>query len=664
MSRFRSSLRYKIALWMLVLSLGPLIIVSVIVLRATFTQLGDFSTRLREAESALRSDVVGRNLSHSAYDTASDIDNYLLERISEVRRWSESEVVIEAAREATLAAQQSGLTGLPPDDVQEQLQGMLFVPITQTIFSPALTFVFQQAERAETPFVEVIATEASGINVLVTRVIDQVVHSEEGWWQDARTQGVGGIGITGAHLDESGVPVIGVALPVFDPNSKEVLGVIRALVRLTELQHRLSQKALSMGSDVRVFTPDGQLLADTRSDHSPVVIMSNSANALAENDTPALLALEAKPGSEGAGFVLVDDDADSRDIVGYAQTSGSEFYDKPAHVTDFDGFGWGVTVAQPEERALKVLANLIETDRDFAQLPKLLGSLFAVVLVLAGVLALIGAIVLSGSITKPLIELSHTAERVQEGDLTATVDVRSHDEVGVLGQSFNTMTAGLRERERERDIFGRVVSPEVREKLLDGALDLGGETIWIATLFSDIRNFSTTSEQMSPQEVVTFLNEYLSEMTDAIRPWGGYINNFIGDAIVAIFGAPVNQPDKEFRAVSAALAMRKRLGELNQRRVARGEAPIDNGVGIGTGEAVAGQIGSLERLMYTVIGDSVNVAARLESLTKDYPEHPILINGPTAEALKGRDDLHLKSLGPLAVKGRVEPVDVYAVLEK
>jgi class 3 adenylate cyclase len=121
--------------------------------------------------------------------------------------------------------------------------------------------------------------------------------------------------------------------------------------------------------------------------------------------------------------------------------------------------------------------------------------------------------------------------------------------------------------------------------------------------------------------------------------------------------------DKEWRAVAAALAMRERLVQLNQRRVARGEAPIDNGVGISTGEAVAGQIGSLERLMYTVIGDTVNVAARLESLTKDYPEHPILINGPTAEALKDREGLLLKSLGPLQVKGRAESVDVYAVVE-
>jgi class 3 adenylate cyclase len=254
------------------------------------------------------------------------------------------------------------------------------------------------------------------------------------------------------------------------------------------------------------------------------------------------------------------------------------------------------------------------------------------------------------------------AERVQSGDLSAQVDVRSDDEVGVLARAFNMMTAGLRERERERDIFGRVVSPEVREKLLSGGLALGGETLWVAVVFSDIRGFSTMSEQMSPEEVVAFLNAYLAEMTAAVRPWGGYINNFIGDAIVVIFGAPIDQPDKEWHAVAAALTMRERLEQLNRQRAARGERIIDNGIGISTGAAVAGQIGSLERLMYTVIGDAVNVAARLETLTKDYPDYPILINGPTAEALKARADLQLKSLGPIHVKGRAEAVDVYAVI--
>ena len=663
MEKLRSSLRYKIGVLMLLLSLGPLIVVGLIVLRATFTQLGSFSTRLRETENSLRADVVGRNLTSAAADTAADIDSYLLERIADVRRWSEEPVVIEAARAGTLAARESGLTGLPADQAQAQLQGLLFVPITQTLFSPALSFVFQQTERPETPFVEVIVTEASGLNVLITRPVEQVTHADEAWWQAARSRGVAGIGLTEVHLDAAtNAPVIGLALPVVDPDSKEVLGVVRALVRLTDLQRRVSQKASSLDADIRLFTSDGSLVADTASNHAQAMILSQAGNVVGQNDAPALQALEAKPGPEGAGFVVVES-PNGRDIAGYAHTSSSDFYDTPAQLSGFGGFGWGVTVAQPESRALQVLASLIETGREFERLPTLLGGLLGVVMLLAGVVALIGAVLISGGISGPLIALSRMAQRVQAGDLTGRVEVRSRDEVGVLARAFNTMTAGLRERERERDIFGRVVSPEVREKLLSGELKLGGETLWVAVLFSDIRGFSTMSEHMSPDAIVAFLNEYLSEMTGAIRGWGGYINNFIGDAIVAIFGAPVDQPDKEWRAVAAALAMRDCLAELNRRRAGRGEPPINNGIGIGSGEVVAGQIGSLERLMYTVIGDSVNVAARLEALTKNYPEHPILINGPTAAAVKGRDGLVLKSLGPITVKGRAEPVDVYAVLE-
>lgn len=659
-SRFRSSLRYKIGALMLLLSLGPLLAVTVIALTATLANLDNFSVQLEETEENLRSDVVGRNLAGAAGDAALVIDSYLLERITDIRRWSEESVLIAAAREGTLAVQQRGMAGLSSADVQAQLQGSLFVPIPPTTFSPALSFLFRQTERPETPFVEILVTEANGVNVLTTRPVAEVMHAGSAWWQAARTQGVAGVGVTGVFLDAD-VPVLGVALPIVDPDTKEVWGVIRALIRLTELQRRLSQKAASAGADLRVFTPDGLLIADTASNHSPAIILNPAENVLAQNYAPALEVQATRPGVEGVGFMLVDR-ADGRDVVGYACTSGSAFYDAPAQLSGFEGFAWGVIVVQPESQALQVLARLIETGSEFERLPVILAHWFGIVFFLAGAVSLVGAVLISGGISRPLIELSQMAQRVEEGDLTARVAVRSHDEVGVLSHAFNTMTAGLRERERERDIFGRVVSPEVREKLLTGELRLGGETLWVAVLFTDIRGFSTLSEQMSPEEVVAFLNEYLEEMTNAVRPWGGYINNFIGDAIVVIFGAPVDQPDKEWHAVAAALTMQTRLVELNQKRLARGAFPIHNGIGISTGEAVAGQIGSLERLMYTVIGDAVNVAARLEALTKDYPEHPILINSPTAKALASRQDVTLKSLGPVHVKGRTEPVDVYAVI--
>ena len=456
MTRFRSSLRYKIGALMLLLSLVPLVIVGAIVLSSIFTQLGSFSTRLNDAENALRSDVVGRNLTGAAADTATDIDGYLLERIADVRRWSEESMVIEAARQGTLAAQQQGLTGLPPDEIKARLQPSLFVPITQTVFSPALSFVFLQTERPETPFVEIIITEASGVNVLITRPVDRLAHADEAWWQTARSQGIAGIGLTEVQLDPvTNQPVVGIALPIIDPNSKEVLGVIRGLVKLTELQRRMSQKAASAGADIRVFTTDGRLIADTASAHNPARILADTGNVVKQNYAPALKALETKPGADGAGSMLVENQQ-GREIVGYARTSGSDFYDLPAQLSGFAGFGWGVTVAQPESRAMQVLAQLIETGREFEQLPSLLGGLFGAAMLLVGVLSLIGMIVVWQTVIHPIASLGELAQKITGGGMTpedfepeelAKVATRT-DELGHAAQLFLKMAREVYEREK------------------------------------------------------------------------------------------------------------------------------------------------------------------------------------------------------------------------
>ena len=184
-----------------------------------------------------------------------------------------------------------------------------------------------------------------------------------------------------------------------------------------------------------------------------------------------------------------------------------------------------------------------------------------------------------------------------------------------------------------------------------------------AVLFSDIRGFSTLAERMDPQAVVALLNEYLTAMTGATAAFGGYINNFIGDAIVVVFGAPIPQSDAERRAVLAALAMRDALVALNVRRTARGDVPIETGIGIAAGDMVAGQIGSPERMLYTVIGDAVNVASRLETLTKEYPGKSILVTLRVAQALASDPALpRVEPLGLIKLKGRTEPVEVFAVL--
>lgn len=340
--------------------------------------------------------------------------------------------------------------------------------------------------------------------------------------------------------------------------------------------------------------------------------------------------------------------------VGATSPGHISFQDPKDGTTRFAGFapvqgrGWSLAMIEPDVAFMAPLRARVR------------GTLISTAILSAAIVIL--SVMLARNITRPLAKLTAAARELRRGHFDrAHVEFDAHDEIGVLARTFNSVASSLAERERERDIFGRVVSPEVREKLLAGELGLGGETRYVAVLFSDIRGFSTMSEKMDPQDVVAMLNEYLAAMTSAVRPWHGYVNNFIGDAIVVIFGAPVGASDVEVRAARASLDMRAALATLNRRRLAEGHIELRTGIGISAGKVVAGQIGSLERMLYTVIGDAVNVAARLESETKGFPEHPILMTGRVANALRDASDLHMTSIGLRHVKGRDEPVEMWAL---
>jgi class 3 adenylate cyclase len=336
-----------------------------------------------------------------------------------------------------------------------------------------------------------------------------------------------------------------------------------------------------------------------------------------------------------------------------ADEPGSVVYRSPlSGELEVSGFaplhhGWIVGVNEPESVFVLPLRQL---SRD------VYAGVFGMAL-----LCLIAALLLAKLMLRPVQALARAAVAMQAGDYDrAQARVYWQDEMGSLASAFNEMVRGVKERERERDIFGRVVSPEVREKLLAGELKLGGESLKVTVLFSDIRDFSTISEQMSAESVVAFLNEYLTEMTEAVRPWGGYVNNFIGDAIVVIFGAPISSPGREWAAVAAAMDMRDRLAKLNDNREARGEMRLESGIGISTGSVVAGQVGSLDRFLYTVIGDAVNVAARLEALTKEL-QQSILVNEATYRGIANRPEVRVAGMGTHKLKGRREATEVFAV---
>lgn len=223
----------------------------------------------------------------------------------------------------------------------------------------------------------------------------------------------------------------------------------------------------------------------------------------------------------------------------------------------------------------------------------------------------------------------------------------------------NYLTEG-RDKRRVKDLFGRYVSPEYVRRLADDFenLQLGGERVPVTLLFSDIRGFTSLSERLPAETVIQMLNEYLEKMADVVFRHGGTLDKFIGDAVMAFWGAPVAVPDHARRAADAALDMLEELERLNEGWTARGVTEqLRIGIGLNTGEAIVGNIGSLTRkLDYTAIGDTVNLASRLEGLNKDYGTS-IIIGEGTRAALP--DEYDLRPIDSVKVKGKETAVQIY-----
>jgi class 3 adenylate cyclase len=263
---------------------------------------------------------------------------------------------------------------------------------------------------------------------------------------------------------------------------------------------------------------------------------------------------------------------------------------------------------------------------------------------------------LSRSLTRPMRSLVEATGRVAEGDYSAEVEVTSRDEMGALAHAFNEMTEGLQRRERERAVLNKVVSREVAEELLKGEFELGGESRLVTVLFADIRGFTPLTEGMEPQEVIALLNECMEYLSKAIDAEGGVVDKFIGDEVMAVFGAPVAWDDHARRAVASAIRMRVGMATFNAIRKARGDRPLAIGVGINSGVAVAGNMGSSNRMNYTVVGDVVNLASRLAGQARP---GEILISGATLRLVG--DGVTAPSVEGRVLKGFSSEIDVHAV---
>lgn len=263
------------------------------------------------------------------------------------------------------------------------------------------------------------------------------------------------------------------------------------------------------------------------------------------------------------------------------------------------------------------------------------------------------------SVTLPLQALNHGLTRLRTGDATVRLPVTSSDELGLAAEMFNKMAAALGERAWLLETFGQYVSPAVAQALREGRISTSGEERTVTVLFADIRGFTRMSEGMRPPAVLTFVNEYVDCLVEAAVEFGGRLDKVMGDGLLLVFGAPEEDDQHARHAVQAAMAMRAALGQLNERRAARGEPAIKIGMGLHTGTVIAGSVGcSAHKLEYTVLGDAVNVASRVEGLCKELGEE-ILITAATLEA--ARPGPQVRELPAASVRGRTKLVTLYAL---
>jgi adenylate cyclase len=287
-----------------------------------------------------------------------------------------------------------------------------------------------------------------------------------------------------------------------------------------------------------------------------------------------------------------------------------------------------------------------ENSENVVQFRSLLIQFYLLVLVLS----LLAVLFLARSIATPLLKLVGVVKKIEEGDYERSVVVESRDEIGELAESVNSMARGLAEKEKVRDLLGKVVSHQIAEQLLNNPVELGGEERVATILFSDIRGFTTFCEGLPPKEVLKALNKVLSTISDIIESHQGVVDKYNGDAVMALFGVPIKGEQDTANAMRALMEITSALENMDSR--------LSACVGINTGVVVAGNLGSSNRMNYSVIGDTVNLSARLESLTRLYNVSNIVSEASAIDA----PEFAYRELDIVCVAGKSQSVRIFELL--
>ena len=417
-----------------------------------------------------------------------------------------------------------------------------------------------------------------------------------------------------------------VAGPIYDSDRK-VVGVVLVGKSLKRLASEIREDTLGQ---ITVYRSDGQPLAST-------IFVDEGIRPIQPELIPTILDRQ-------------DKDSTIRDI----RFSGSQYSEilAPWEVRDGTDIGLiGTALAQ-----------------NFFSRPSVITRVQIILIVLVGLVAVIFiGVFLANQITNPLSKVVEASVELARGNLDVKVPSRGNDEVSVLAYAFNYMVSGLQEGIIYRDLLGRTVSPQVREALrrsfASGDLRLEGQSTEATILMSDIRGFTALAEKEEPTKILHWLNEYFGELVPVVTSNGGVVDKFEGDSMLAFFGilpTPLRSQDSAYQACQAAIKMLLVIQEINTRRLANGEPPLNTGIGVNTGSLIAGGLGTADRLNYTVIGDTVNTTQRIQGFTRSFGESGIIVSEYTLLALgERRAEFNLEPLGEHTFKGKMEQAWLY-----
>jgi adenylate cyclase len=464
-----------------------------------------------------------------------------------------------------------------------------------------------------------------------------------------------------AAIFESVYPELDIILADADGKVLTQLGVTSPPERIDSIAEL---HGVSKGQDYQGFIDHG--CEKPSSDAPPAIVMAKGfagvgsivvcqpINLAYLNDTKEKLGLELGLVDAASGHLLV---STTRFPIAAAKGVGAE-----SSIADEGSTSWALERFDP-----KFMTGLrgnygVVAALDVTKIKQIVQKnlIYALLVLLAATAASIGfGARLATVMSRAIKRLQAAQKRLEAQDFVHVDAVNTGDELEDLATGFNQMVDQLKAADEMKTTMGKYMARKVMAHLLKEKMSLGGEKLEVTILFTDIRSFTTISETMDPQALVALLNEYFTEMVAIVLGQDGVVDKYIGDAIMVVFGAPEPMADDALRAVRSAVGMRNALSKLNERLKERGATPLRTGIGIHTGEVIAGSIGHEEQRQYTVIGDAVNLASRLESATKDLGVN-ILISEHTYALVK--DHVEARQVKEIHVKGRAQPVMTYEVL--